>query len=428
MQKTILTLILFLSIEIIWGQWTSMGPSSTAGLTRFHLDTVTNVLYVGDVEGYRYYKIDEDVWVDYSESGIIGKETRSITAHPNNPGKIIMGRVNAWFKGYMAYSDDWGVTETHSFESDGGTITDVKYCPSEPDTFFACGWSDITPGDLLKSTDGGHTWSQSTNYHHTVMTEVAIHPTDANIVYVSGDAKITKSIDNGVTWSESYSGLPSNLGVYCVSIDPFKTENLLCSNDNGTYLSTDGATTWNMINNNEIKNFCYHTLVENYIAAITLTEPHTILLSTDKGNTWNDITDGFPGDGLKDISFSKDGTKLYVLSRYGVYSREIDLSAGLNSENMYSYKLSVSPNPFKENSLIHFSNPSNDTKLKIKLYDLLGQEVPNVSQQIIDNETIRINKINKHGEALQSGIYIVNLYVNDSSVSSVKLVVANSCE
>jgi len=146
------------------------------------------------------------------------------------------------------------------------------------------------------------------------MTEVALHPTDTDILYVSGDAGITKSIDAGNSWVESNAGLPSGYGIYCVSINPFKPEELLCSNDIGLYKTTDSGTNWVLKKNIATSFISYNPIYQDYVAAVTFS-PYTVLLSIDAGETWSDITNSFPGEDIRDVVFSKEGTELYVLSK-----------------------------------------------------------------------------------------------------------------
>lgn len=418
----IVTIILFSTKT--YAQWTSLGPNNTLGLTNLHLDTQSNILYVGDYEGFRFYDVDTDLWTDVTEPGSIGRQVWSITAHPDIPGKIITGRENAWFKGYMEYTDDWGITNYFVYESTGGNITDVKYCPTLPNRMFACGWNDIASGELLKSEDGGETWTPTTNYWHENMTEIAIHPTDENIIYVSGDAKITKSIDGGATWVESYAGMPSSLGVYCVSIDPFNTDILLCSNDNGIYKSVDAGANWVLVNNYQVKRFAFNPMYENYVAAITF-DPYTVLLSNDIGENWTDITNSFPGDNLKDLVFSKEASSLYVLDSNGVFSTDIDISAGIQDNTISGIELNCYPNPFSVETTITFNSNIEKSKINIGLYNLLGNKVLNKTFYPSENgkQTYILRNLDKNGNQLVPGIYFCTIEINSQLKSTKKLII-----
>jgi photosystem II stability/assembly factor-like uncharacterized protein len=423
MIKKLFSFALILLSSQLFSQWTYHAPSSTSGLTRFYLDRANNVLYIGDFEGFRFYNIDLDLWTDITEEGVIGKETKCLTTHPNVSGRIVTGRVNAWFKGYMGLTNDFGATESITFESDGGSVLDVKYCPSDPDTMFSCAWSDITPGDLLKSTDGGQTWVQLSNYLHTVMTEVALHPSNKNLIYVSGDMKVTKSTDGGASWSTSFNGLPTNLGVYCISINPFKPNELLCSNDNAIYKTDDQGDNWVSKHNISAQFISYNPIYQNYVAAITFS-PYTLFVSADSGETWQDKTNDFPGEDMRDVAFSKDGTELYILSKHGFYSTPVDLSAGNKFFTEQTVYFKSFPNPFNEKTNLHYVLPKTFSDIKIKIFNSLGQEIKSLSpsNNKPGENKYEITLSGNQGKSLALGIYHCNLYIDNSLVASTRLI------
>ncbi len=424
MLNKIFLFIFIITYFQVFPQWTYFESNSGVALTQFYLDPQNNILYIGDYEGFHFYEIDNDTWTDITEEGVIGKEVRCITSHPSISGRIITGRVNAWFKGYMGLTNDWGATELQVFESDGGVIQDVKFCPTNPDIMYACGWIDITPGDLLKSVDGGQSWSQLSDYIHVAMTEVALHPTNTDILYVSGDKRITKSIDGGNTWVEANVGLPEEYGVYCVSINPFNPNELLCSNDIGLYKTTDSGENWVLKNNVTTSFISYNPIYQNYVAAITFS-PYQVLLSSDAGETWNDITDSFSGEDMRDIVFSSDGTKLYVLSKYGFYSRSINVSVGDESLSQSKFIFSIYPNPINHSATISYFLTEENADVEITIENNLGQQVRSIQSipNAIGDNTYRLFKSDKDGKTLTSGMYYCSIYVNGSKKRTVKLVV-----
>jgi hypothetical protein len=305
------------------GGWQAIGGMSNAGSTCLHYEGNTRTLFVGTVEGFLYYDVLGQTWAAREDTGWIGRTVQSIAAHPTQPGTVVTGRVNAFFKGYLELTEDWGVTSSLVYSSQGGVFKDIQIDPFHPDVTYACGWHDITPGDLLKSTDGGQGWSQLADYLHYTMTEIAMDSRTQGSLYVSGDQQVTRSTDAGQTWVRVAEGLPPALGVYCVSVSPQDSLTLLASNDNGVYRTTDGGGQWSPVGSHDCQHVAFNTVVPDMAAAVTFS-PYSLLLSTDAGATWADRTDGFSGQHMVDLVFSTCGQWLYVTSAHeGVFSRPV---------------------------------------------------------------------------------------------------------
>jgi hypothetical protein len=180
----------------------------------------------------------------------------------------------------------------------------------------------VAPGELLKSTDGGLNWVLLPNYIHFALTEIAIDKNNPNVMYISGDERVTKSTDGGNTWVVAATGLPSGLGVYSVSVSPGNSQILLASNDNGIYRSTNGGGSWTLVYNTACQHFEFNPVNPQYAVAVTFS-PYKILISSDGGAVWTDFTSNFSGDQLSDLAFNTSGTRLYVSTGMdGVYTHD----------------------------------------------------------------------------------------------------------
>ena len=101
------------------------------------------------------------------------------------------------------------------------------------------------------------------NFAHTFssinMTDIEFHTTNTNIIYGAskGNTSIYKSVDNGITWSVSGTGLPSTGSVVraCVAVTPDNPSvvyALFGDNNNGyygVYRSVDEGQTWSQQSN-----------------------------------------------------------------------------------------------------------------------------------------------------------------------------------
>lgn len=112
-------------------------------------------------------------------------------------------------------------------------------------------------GGVWKSTDGGINWTPLTDYEESLsMGAIAIDPTNTNIIYAgTGEATysgasyygrgLLKSTDGGSTWTHITSGLPFSTYFSRLKIRPGHPNELLAAlGNNGLYRSTDSGLNW----------------------------------------------------------------------------------------------------------------------------------------------------------------------------------------
>jgi hypothetical protein len=223
-----------------------------------------------------------------------------------------------------------------------GRISAIAYDPTTAETIYCSSGG----GGVWKSTNGGLNWDCMTDKSPWITGSVgaiAIDPTSHNTVYVgTGDfvstrdnltQGIMKSTDGGTTWTNL---TPSVLGISdCaisqIIVDPDNTSILLCSTGNsptggigGVFRSTNGGVTWTNTGlpatdwsamDYSIKN---GSGVRTFWAAGTSSVEALLYYSSNDGATWTKATppNGDP-EGDWTIACSKvSATKLYALSPY----------------------------------------------------------------------------------------------------------------
>jgi hypothetical protein len=108
-------------------------------------------------------------------------------------------------------------------------------------------YTGVHNDSLFKTTDGGATWSRTSNSRVSVL---VIDPGPPNTVYTSGEWGVAKSVDGGETWTDAGTGLIDTLRAHGVStvvalaIDPHTPATLYAGTAIGMFKTTDGGSHW----------------------------------------------------------------------------------------------------------------------------------------------------------------------------------------
>ena len=207
----------------------------------------------------------------------------------------------------------------------GGRISDIEIHPNTPNTLYVGGAS----GGILKSTDGGSSWTNIFNDIPTIgIGDMAIDPENENIIYAgTGESNassntflgsgIYKSTDAGNSWTNI--GLESTAYIGRIIVDKSNSENIFvaaCGNlfskngNRGIYKSTNGGTDWekilfltdstsamDIVQHPSSPNTLYATMWERYRGLNyrrSFGETSGIWKTTDGGTTWSELTSGLP--------------------------------------------------------------------------------------------------------------------------------------
>jgi len=110
---------------------------------------------------------------------------------------------------------------------------------SNPNILYAGGEA----GGAWKSTDKGLHWELLTkNVSHGAFGAIKIHPTDPNTVYTATGGKIIKTTDGGQTWSTVYS--ENNLWVNDIAFKIDQPDIVLAASDQGLLRTGNAGATW----------------------------------------------------------------------------------------------------------------------------------------------------------------------------------------
>jgi len=246
--------------------WSQVGPSnvplqsngSKRGIGRvntiaFH-PTDANTIYVGAPAGGFWKSVNGGQTWQTSTDFLANLGVSDIAIHPTNPDTIYIITGDRDGGDTYAYgllkSYDGGI----SWQMTGLSFNVTQYYkgnrvlidPNNPNVLIVA-----TSNGIYRSVDGGNTF---VNTFSVSITSMEFHPTNSNVIYggSKGSTSVYKSSDNGITWSQAGTGLPSQSDVVraCVGVtadNPSVVYALFGGNNNGfygIYKSADEGQTW----------------------------------------------------------------------------------------------------------------------------------------------------------------------------------------
>jgi photosystem II stability/assembly factor-like uncharacterized protein len=184
--------------------------------------------------------------------------------------------------------------------ANGNWITPSVIDPSNENTIF------MAFDTLFKSNDNGDTWQTMSGFLSGNFDEIAIAPSDSNVLYISRASVIRRSTDNGRTWTFINTGLPNQF-INRIAVHPDDPMQVaLCmsgfNGGNKVFASTNGGTSWSNLSGN-LPNLPANAL------AWTAGPPVRLLLGMDVGvyhadagtSTWTLYADSLPAVVINDL-------------------------------------------------------------------------------------------------------------------------------
>ncbi len=228
--------------------WEFVGPGNIGGRLRGLLVHPNNpsLLYVGSASGGVWKSVDGGANWSPTMNDLITLNISALVMKPGDPNTIYAGTGEGFLsdglpgRGLLKTTDG-GQNWTRSSAANGlnsSFITELAVSPANPNLIFAASReavpqylslpTETTPDPgvsaIFKSTDAGQTWQDVTsgkgidlvpNFPFDNMaTDVAVSPTDANVVYGAfgvyyESGGIWKSTNGGQSWTRLTNGLPN---------------------------------------------------------------------------------------------------------------------------------------------------------------------------------------------------------------------------
>lgn len=176
----------------------------------------------------------------------------------------------------------------------GGSISDLVIDPNNPKIIYAGGRYD----GIFRSMDGGESWTAFRGGlpYDLGVVDLTINPSTPSTLYIGTWHGVYKSTDRGENWTAIDNGLPSGCYFSVVAIDPVKPSIIYAGEitEGKLYRSIDGGARWKVIGDGLPEHIYFASI------AIDPATPTTVYLGTwsglfkseDSGETWNPAESG----------------------------------------------------------------------------------------------------------------------------------------
>src|ERR1035437_3314287 len=257
------------------GSWSNIGPRNCGGRTLCVVlsPTDTGTVWLGSASGGLWKSttggIGANAWT-YVPTGFPVLGVSTIAFMPGNSQTMIIGTGETYAYGISTNGlverttrgtfgigilkstdggNTWSQVLNWTYQQNRG-VWDIKFNPLKPTEVYAA-----TTEGIYKSTDGGNIWN-SVNAVQMAM-NLLIDPVDTNIIYCgvgnlsSPNKGLYKSSNSGLTWGILTNGLPSNnrAGRIILAINPLNHKTVLAHicdafNTIKFYISRNQGVSW----------------------------------------------------------------------------------------------------------------------------------------------------------------------------------------
>jgi len=216
--------------------------------------------------------------------------------------------------------------------------------PSQPSTLYIAG----NFAGVLKSTDGGSSWSRPSNsaiamgvYVPAYVSALAVDPTDPDIVYLATSPdyqdtpKVFKSTDGATQWRQVPLALPTNTVITSLVIDPATPSTIYATYDGygtvgvGVYTSSDSGETWiaprNLLPTRRVSALAIDPTLPSRVYAAT---EDGVFRSTDGATSWTAINSGLPNVAVWALSIDRTGSILRGATAIGLFEYRTENAPG----------------------------------------------------------------------------------------------------
>jgi photosystem II stability/assembly factor-like uncharacterized protein len=185
---------------------------------------------------------------------------------------------------------------------------------------------EITTGVLLRTLDGGSTWT-SIDPTAVAPLALALDPRQANVLYV-GSGGLYRSADIGSSWAPTGLAYPPT----AIVVDPFLSGTLYAATNSGVFKSVDDGVSFEAVGLSAkiVSSLVIDPLGTGRLYAAVYGEG--VFSSIDGGTTWTPLNNGLTDLGVYQLVVNSSGTQLHAATTTGVFDYQIGSAACLPDE------------------------------------------------------------------------------------------------
>ncbi len=345
-----------------------------------------------------------------------GQSWNMLVDSPNNPPRAICYAGGSLYavgaNGLILFSGNSGISWITQNSGVSQNLNDVQFAS------ITDGWAVGEDGVVLKTTDGGQTWSSMTLPITETPELFGVFAFSANRAVVAGQGVLYQTLDGGASWS-GYSN--SNLTFYAVTF----TDSLhgwAAASDGKVYATTDGGANW-VAQTTGTSNPLYHVEFWDFNLGWAVGANGTILQTVDGGAHWE--ADQSPTQlDLNYVAFP-DTSNGWVLGNGGtVLNGNVGTIVGItHSPAPANIPASVRllpnfPNPFNPSTTIGVQL-NHRQRVRLDIFNLRGQKIRTLWVGELDAGTHSFvwDGRDDAGRQVSSGMYVYQLRTSRQSIS-----------
>jgi len=168
--------------------------------------------------------------------------------------------------------------QVHATNADVIVVACSNFC------FFGC-----SGGGVYRSDNGGGTWRRI-GLKDTNVYEIALDPTNAQVVYARTETNLFKTINGGGSWKEI--SLPASGVIHEVAVDPVIPTIVYAAADSGIFKSFDAGVSWTLI---RPALYGSSVAIDPADSSSVLAAADGMIRSFDGGHTWQELNAVAPG-------------------------------------------------------------------------------------------------------------------------------------